>query len=179
MAGAIRGQNLDVADGGRRNRVDDPQTPAFVREMVTPINDVGRVLNRSVDRVVLDFRQRLVRQTNLRRRFVTELELSDFSARSNQPALHHGQLISQIDGPAVVIEHVFAVLLCVATACQVGGGPTSAVAATVTSIKVNPFLNCRIAPQQKRLESANTWTPSLFAQALASLLSISSLYART
>src|SRR5437867_2399573 len=44
----------------------------------------------------------------------------------------YGQLISQIDGPEVVIEQVFAVLSCVAMACQLGGGPGSALAAIVT-----------------------------------------------
>ena len=43
-----------------------------------------------------------------------------------------GQLISQIEGPVVVIEQVFAVLSCVAMAFQLGGGPGSAVAVIAT-----------------------------------------------
>src|SRR5438876_11638136 len=52
----------------------------------------------------------------------------------------YGQLISQIDGPVVVIEQVFGVLSCVATACQLGGGPGSAVAAIVTpTVETTPW----------------------------------------
>jgi hypothetical protein len=43
-----------------------------------------------------------------------------------------GQLISQADGPDVVIEQVFGVLSWVAIAFHDGGGPGVAVAAIVT-----------------------------------------------
>jgi len=47
-------------------------------------------------------------------------------------SIHQGQPISQIDAPAVVIEHVFDVLSWVAIACQLGGGPALVVAVMVT-----------------------------------------------
>jgi len=40
--------------------------------MVAAIDNVGRVLDRFVDGVILDFREWLVRETDLGRRFIAE-----------------------------------------------------------------------------------------------------------
>src|SRR3954468_17864544 len=57
-------------------------------QMVAAINDVGRILDCLVHGVVLDLRQRLVRQTNFGRRLVPEFQAQDFSARRDQPTFH-------------------------------------------------------------------------------------------
>src|SRR5450756_1349698 len=81
-------QNLYVSDCRRRHRIDDAQSPALVRQVEAAVNNVRCVLNRLLRSVVLDFRQGLVGETNLGRRFFAELEAHHLGAQRYQPAFH-------------------------------------------------------------------------------------------
>src|SRR5258706_7790315 len=76
----VRRKNQYVSNCRWCHGKDDPQSPAFVREMIALVDDVGRVLNRFLRRIVLDLRERLVGETDLRRRLFAELQAHHLGA---------------------------------------------------------------------------------------------------
>lgn len=88
MSSAVRGQYLNITDCGRGHRVYDAESPTLVRQVVSPINDIRRVLNSPLRRVVFYVGQRPIGKANLRGWLVSKLKSFDFGARGDEPAFH-------------------------------------------------------------------------------------------
>src|ERR1700681_2227781 len=88
MSRPVRRQDLYVPYRRRGDRVNDPKSPALVSEVISPVDDVGRLLDRALYCVVLDVRKRLVGETDLRRWLVPEFQPQDLGAGRNEPTFH-------------------------------------------------------------------------------------------